>query len=74
MFLRSQEKYRVLYVKYIGDGDSKTFRGIINVNPYGDEVTVVKKEYVGHLEKRMGTRLRNAKKNNKEISGKHAGK
>lgn len=35
---------------------------------------VVKKECVGHVEKRMGTRLRNAKKNHKGIGGKGAGK
>lgn len=62
MFLRSKKKHGVLYVKYIGNEDSKTFRRILNVNPYGDEATVIKKECVGHVEKRMGTRLRNAKK------------
>jgi len=30
--------------------------------------TVVKKECVGHVEKRMGTRLPNIKKNNKDIN------
>ncbi|XP_026828856.1 uncharacterized protein LOC113562728, partial [Ooceraea biroi] len=75
MFVRSKEKHGVLYVKYIGDGDSKTFRGILNVDPYAeDEITVIKKECVGHAEKRMGTRLRNAKKHNKGIVGKGAGK
>lgn len=74
MFLRSKEKHGVLYMKYIGDGDSKTFRRILNVNPYGDEATVVKKECVGHVEKRMGTRLRDAKKKNQDIGDEGAGK
>jgi len=52
MFLRSKEKHGVLYVKYIGDGDSKTFMGILSANPYGDEVTVVKKECVGHTRRK----------------------
>nr|XP_012232820.1 PREDICTED: uncharacterized protein LOC105678232 [Linepithema humile] len=84
MFSRSKEKNDVLYVKYIGDGktwrwqyigDSKTFKNISTVNPYEeDNITVVKKECVGHVEKRMETRLRNAKKDNKGIGGKSAGK
>ncbi|XP_066599941.1 uncharacterized protein [Prorops nasuta] len=73
MFSRSLNKYGVKYLTYIGDGDSKTFNGIVNAAPYG-ESTVVKKECVGHVEKRMGTRLRNAKKFNKGIGGKGTGK
>ncbi|KYN00045.1 hypothetical protein ALC62_09190 [Cyphomyrmex costatus] len=50
---------------YIGDGDSKTFQGILNLNPYGEEFPVTKSECIGHIEKRMGTRLRNVKKDKK---------
>ena len=74
MFHRSEEKYEVRYVKYIGDGDSKTFKDILDADPYGEEVLVSKKECVGHVDKRMGTRLRNAKKSKKGIGGKGAGK
>lgn len=73
MFSRSQQKHNVKYLTYIGDGDSKTFKGILQSNPYPDE-EVIKKECVGHVEKRMGTRLRNVKKNNKGIGGKGRGK
>ncbi|EZA47079.1 hypothetical protein X777_16771 [Ooceraea biroi] len=65
MFSRSEEKFKVKYTNYIGDGDSKTFNAILNLNPYGDDVSVIKTECVGHVEKRMGTRLRNAKKTHK---------
>lgn len=65
MFVRSGEKFGVKYSDYIGDGDSKTFKAILNVNPYGDELTVKKSECVGHVQKRMGTRLRNAQKQHK---------
>jgi len=58
MFCRSEAKYGVKYTTYIGDGHSKTFEGILNVKSYGDEVIVQKKECVGHVKKRMGTRLR----------------
>ena len=63
MFRRSQEKYNVKYHHYIGDGDSKLYSALCQAKPYGDEVKVEKKECVGHAQKRMGTRLRNLKKN-----------
>jgi len=61
MFSRSVEKHGVKYLTYIGD--SKTFKGILNANSYTGEKKVVKKECVSHVEKRMGSRLRNTKKN-----------
>lgn len=69
MFLRSEELYGVKYGNYIGDGDSKTFTAILNLNPYHDEPTVVKSECIGHVQKRMGTRLRNVRKT-KKLGGK----
>lgn len=54
MFHRSEEKYQVKYTTYIGDGDSKTFKAILDTQPYND-IIVKKKECVGHVEKRMGT-------------------
>ncbi len=34
MFRRSQKKYGVRYVKYVGDGDSKTFSMLKKEHPY----------------------------------------
>lgn len=65
MFLRSEEKFGIKYGNYIGDGDSKTYKAILNINPYGDELTVIKSECVGHVEKRISTRLQNVKKTQK---------
>ena len=65
MFSRSIEKFGVMYSNYIGDGDSKTFFDILNSDPYGDKCTVIKNECVGHVQKRMGTRLRNKRKQEK---------
>lgn len=65
MFERSEEIHGVKYLNYIGDGDSKTFANILKSNPYGDDFPVTKSECVGHVQKRMGTRLRNIKKTNK---------
>lgn len=74
MFGRSETKHNAKYIRYIGDGDSKTFKGILDINPYNDNPVVEKKECVGHVQKRMGSRLRKAKKDDKGIGGKGAGK
>lgn len=59
MFSRSEEKYAARYVNYIGDGDCKTFSSVVKSNPYS--VPVSKTECVGHIQKRMGSRLRKLK-------------
>lgn len=61
MFKRSETLHQVKYINYIGDGESKTFKDILDAEPYAN-FTVVKKEYIDHVQKRMGTRLRNLKK------------
>lgn len=68
MFKPSESLYNVRYAHYIGDGDSKTYKGIVDNKPYGDFV-VTKKECIGHVQKRMGTRLRNLKKEAKNLGG-----
>ncbi|XP_076681426.1 uncharacterized protein LOC143375815 [Andrena cerasifolii] len=73
MFLRSEELHGVKYTNYIGDGGTKTFKAIVDKNPYED-VIVTKKECVGHVQKRMGTRLRAVKKAHAGIGGKGIGK
>lgn len=69
MFQRSEELYGVRYKHYIRDGDSKTYSQIVKSNPYED-TSVVKKECIGHVQKRMGSRLRACKKATKGIGGK----
>jgi len=64
MFQRSETLHQVKYAYYIGDGDSKTFKGITDAKPY-ENFTVLKKECIEHVQKRMGTRLRNIKKKTK---------
>ncbi|GFX79472.1 uncharacterized protein TNCV_824611 [Trichonephila clavipes] len=41
-----------------GDGDTKTFNALSENKPYGDDYLIQKIECVGHVQKRMGTRLR----------------
>lgn len=65
IFSRSEQVYGVRYVKYLGDGDSKAFLAVKAQKPYGDDVEILKLECIGHVQKRMGTRLRKLKKENK---------
>lgn len=62
LFKESVEKNDVKFPIYVGDGDSSTHKNIVDAKPYGDELIVEKRECVGHVQKRMGTRLRNLKK------------
>ena len=58
VFRRSEEKHNLKYSGYLGDGDSKSFSAVANVDPpvYTD-VEIVKLECCGHVQKRMGKRL-----------------
>lgn len=62
MFLRSLKKFRVIYGYYIGDGDSKTFKMLLDTFPYSEEVIVKKLECVLHVAKRIFKRASEAKK------------
>lgn len=65
MFRRSWEWFQVRYTTYIGDGDTETFKGLLNDKPYGENCPVKKRECIGHVAKRMGTRLRDVKEKRK---------
>ena len=69
MFLRSVSLLGVKYKYYIGNGDTKTCKALLDLNPY-DDCPVSKKECVGHVQKRMGSRLRKLKKDTKGLGGK----
>ena len=57
---RSIEKNKVRYTEYYGDGVTKSFSAVANV--YGDEYKVKKQECIGHIQTRVGSRLRKLKK------------
>ena len=57
MFQRSFEKYGLRYKNYIGDEDSKTYSGILNAEPYGENFEINIKECVGRVQKWVGTHL-----------------
>ena len=62
MFLRSLEKFAILYSYYIGDGDCKTFKMLLDTHPYGEDFVVRKLECVLHVAKRVFKRANEAKK------------
>jgi hypothetical protein len=65
MFKRSMELHdNVRYMKFVGDGDSKNYATILGDNPYSPDV-VEKLECIGHVGKRMGSRLRSLRIKNK---------
>ena len=67
IFSRSIEKRKLMYSTFVGDGDSSCF-GKVQAkmkDTYGESYAVVKEECVGHVQKRLGTALRNYKKNAK---------
>ncbi|KAJ8936161.1 hypothetical protein NQ318_016485, partial [Aromia moschata] len=49
VFQRSEEMHNVKYAQYIGDGDSKTFKAILDLDPYNNDPKVMKKECVVFL-------------------------
>ncbi|GFU14800.1 uncharacterized protein TNCV_2807171 [Trichonephila clavipes] len=57
IFQRSVPQRNAKYIKYIGDGDTKTFPELQRTAPYSIE----KVECVGHIQKRMGARLQKLK-------------
>ena len=61
IFQRSIEKHSARYVEFLGDGDSKAHKKLVEEEVYG-EVPVEKLECVGHVQKRLGSRLRLLKK------------
>lgn len=60
IFLRSEVTRSVKYQKYLGDGDTKTFLELTKAEPY-KELKIEKLECIGHVQKRMGSRLRKLK-------------
>jgi hypothetical protein len=66
IFERSITDRKLRYIKYLGDGDSKSYLNVMNVYP---GLEVKKLECVGHYQKRIGTRLRNLKKKTKSLGG-----
>ncbi|GFX30203.1 uncharacterized protein TNCV_1963101 [Trichonephila clavipes] len=61
IFQRSLSLHNARYITYLGDGDCKAFDAEKKKNIYGNEYPIEKLECIGHVMKRMGTRLRRLK-------------
>lgn len=61
LFKRSLQR-KIRYTSLISDADSKTFSMLQEQQPYGQNYPVEKKDCVGHVQKRLGTALRELKK------------
>lgn len=68
IFQRSQDLHSLQYTTYLGDGDSSAFTTIQEASPYGPNTTINKLECVGHVQKRVGTRLRKLVQDNKGVN------
>ena len=60
LFNRSIALNKLRYVTCIGDGESASYRHVVDSNPYPD-IVIKKGECIGHIQKRMGSRLRKLK-------------
>ncbi|GFS88401.1 uncharacterized protein TNCV_1751361 [Trichonephila clavipes] len=67
IFERSEDHRMLRYTDYYGDGDSKAFDAVKDI--YGKN-SATKLECIGHIQKRVGTRLRKLKSRNKGLGGK----
>ena len=63
-FRSSVEKNNLCYTKFLGDGDCKSHADIVADDPYPGNVE--KLECIGHIQKRVGGRLRKLKQSCKE--------
>ena len=67
IFSRSLKKYKICYTKLYGDGDSKSHQAVMHI--YHEGKVVKKYQCVGHVQKRVGSRLLALKKKVKELGG-----
>ncbi|CAB3997757.1 Hypothetical predicted protein [Paramuricea clavata] len=67
IFERSYISRGLQYKDMLGDGDSATYNKIVQRKPYGDECIPKKLECIGHVQKRVGSRLRKLKSANKGL-------
>ena len=69
IFCTSVAKHKLIYKDYIGDGDTSSFKEVIEAKPYKEfNVTPNKLECIGHVQKRLGNRLRQLRRGSKNTS------
>ncbi|KAK0065704.1 hypothetical protein Bpfe_005137 [Biomphalaria pfeifferi] len=63
-FLCAVETRNIRYTQYLGDGDSSSYKKVVDSKPYGEK-PIEKLECVGQVQKRCGTRPRRLVNDNK---------
>ena len=53
--------HKLCYTRYVGDSDSRSYARVVEPAPYGD-IEIKQMGCVGHIQNRMGTKLRNLRK------------
>lgn len=71
IFSRSEDSRNLRCTKYLGDGDSASFKRAVDSKSYGDK-EVQTLECVGHVQRRCGTWLRRLKNESKSLKLKRA--
>ena len=61
IFSRSIETRGLKYTDYLGDGDTSAYRAVCQSKPYGEDGVIAKRECIGHIQKRVGSRMRKLK-------------
>ena len=75
IFSSSVEKHSLIYSSYLGDGDTSAFKDVLEANPYKEYgILPSKLECIGHVQKRLGTRLRELRKQHKNTSNSLTGR
>ncbi|GFO11869.1 hypothetical protein PoB_003837400 [Plakobranchus ocellatus] len=56
---RFVQRHNLRYTTMVSDGDSKAFNKLLEVQPYGPDVVILKEDCINHVGKRFGTALKN---------------
>ena len=67
IFQRSVTTRGLKYKKMLGDGNSPTYSAIVEKKTYGEDCIPNKLECIGHVQKRVGSRLHKIKSSNKGL-------
>ena len=72
LWQRSVEQRQLRYTQFVGDGNSKAHKKVATEMLYGQDHPIVKLDCVGHVQKRVGSRLCSMKKRHRgrvEVNG-----
>jgi len=58
IYQRPEERRKLGYIPYLGDGDSTSYTKVRNATPYGPAVFIDKEECIAHVARKMGSNLR----------------